>query len=97
MVNKIDLLNCDGDPFRVKRESGYMFALGLVAYFVFAIIVGVIILEIDPSSMFIHVHNSGSEGSFASLLFIGGFFVCVKVWGDIWSQKYTKLGNGYCT
>ena len=91
MVKPIDCIKCDRGPFRVKRTSGYIFALGLVAYFVFVIIFGVIILGVEPSSMFIYVHNSGSEGSFASLVFIGGFFLWAKVWGDIWSRKYAKL------
>lgn len=91
MVAPVECEFCESGPFRVTRASGYLYAFGLIIYFIFVVVVGVLMLGVDPSSMFIHVHNSGSDGSFAGLLFMVGFFVYVKLWSDYWSKNFARL------
>jgi len=91
IVKPIDCHYCDSGPYRVTRASGYLYALGLIFYFIFVVVVGIIMLGVDSSSMLMRVHSSGSDDSFAGLLFMVGFFVWVYFWSNFWSKKYAKL------
>ena len=79
LVKNVSCNYCESRHNRVTQSSGYLLTMELVQYFILVVVVGVVLMGINLSEIFLHINTAGSEGTLASHIVIVGYFFWAKL------------------